>query len=108
MQLNKKHIEKIERLCQSHSVNDLFIFGSAAKNQLTGESDIDFLVSFLPKIDLLDYADNYFSLLEALEQIMERKVDLVSSKSLKNPILIEEINKTKISIYESQKLQVLV
>jgi hypothetical protein len=39
---------------------------------------------------------------------MERKVELVSSKSLKNPILIEEINKTKISIYESQKLQVLV
>ena len=57
------------------------------------KSDFDLLVEFSPKLEILDYADNYFSLLDALEKILERKVDLVSVKSLKNPVLLEEINK---------------
>lgn len=46
-------------------------------------SDIDFLVQFSDDIDVLDYADNYFSFLEKLESLMGKKIDLVSKKSLK-------------------------
>lgn len=102
MVLSQKEIKQVTQLCQEHSVNELCLFGSAARGQLSATSDIDFLVSFLPSIALLDYADNYFSLIEKLEKRFGRKVDLVSSKSIKNPILLEEINKTKITIYESQ------
>jgi hypothetical protein len=62
-------------------------------------SDIDFLVQFSEEINVLDYADNYFTLLEKLEKLTGKKIDLVSKKSLKNPILIQEIEQTKIDLY---------
>jgi len=62
-------------------------------------SDIDFLVTFSSSIPLLDYSDNYFSLKFALENLLKKPVDLVSFKSLKNPILLEEINNSKVELY---------
>lgn len=97
--LIKKNIPKIHQLCKIHGVESLSLFGSAAKNELTKQSDVDFLVRFSSSIALLDYADNYFNLLEKLKNLFKRKVDLVSEKSLKNPILIKEINDTKVSLY---------
>jgi len=86
-------------LCKSHNVLSIALFGSAAKNNMTETSDIDFLVQFSEEIDVLNYADNYFSFLEKLENLIGRKIDLVSKKSLKNPILISEINRFKIDLY---------
>jgi predicted nucleotidyltransferase len=82
-----------------HRVESIALFGSAAKESMHENSDIDFLVQFSDEIDVLEYADNYFSLLEQLEKLMGKKIDLVSIKSLKNPILIEEINLSKIELY---------
>jgi|TARA_R110002050_G_C8946601_1_gene513031 hypothetical protein len=62
-------------------------------------SDIDLLVAFSDDIDILDYADNYFSLLDTLQNISNRKVDLVSSKSIKSPVLKEEVYQTKVELY---------
>ncbi len=86
-------------LCKKHKVKSISLFGSAARNSMKEGSDIDFLVEFSENIDVLDYADNYFSLLEGLEDIFERRIDLVSVKSLKNPILKEEINRSKVDLY---------
>jgi predicted nucleotidyltransferase len=47
----------------------------------------------------LDYADNCFSLLEKLQNLLGKKIDLVSQKSLKNPVLIEEITRSKVDLY---------
>ncbi len=95
----KNNIEDIISLCKKHRVKSLSLFGSAAKNTMQEESDIDFLVQFSEDIDVLDYADNYFSLLEELENIFQRKVDLVSVKSIKNPVLKEEIYSSKVDLY---------
>jgi predicted nucleotidyltransferase len=38
-------------------------------------------------------------LLEKLEKLLERIVDLVTKKSLKNPIIIEQIDRFKIDLY---------
>jgi predicted nucleotidyltransferase len=81
-------------------VDSIALFGSAANGDFDNSSDIDFLVNFSDSVELLDYADNYFNLLENLEKLFNRSVDLVSEKSLKNPILIQEINKSKIPLYE--------
>lgn len=75
------------------------LFGSAVRADFNDESDIDLLVTFSDEIHLLDYADNYFALKEALESFFGRNVDIVSSKALKNPVLIDEINKSKIKVY---------
>ena len=58
-----------------------------------------FLIQFSTKIDVLDYANNYFEFLKQLEILTGKKVDLVSKKSLKNPILIEEIERSKVVLY---------
>lgn len=98
--LIKKNLNQIETLCIQHKVDSFALFGSAANGEFDKSSDIDFLVSFSNSIELLDYADNYFNLLDKLEKLFNRPVDLVSEKSLKNPILIQEINKSKIPLYE--------
>ena len=39
-----------------------------------------------------------FNLLYDLENLLQKQVDLVSKKSLKNPYLIESINESKIQL----------
>ncbi len=92
-------LQDIIALCKSHDVKSIALFGSAANGIVNEKSDIDFLIQFAEDIDVLDYADNYFSLLSKLEKLMGKKIDLLSAKSLKNPILIEEINRSKIDLY---------
>jgi predicted nucleotidyltransferase len=92
-------IDEIKTLCVTHKVKSISVFGSAARNMMTSDSDIDFLVQFSSDINVIDYADNYFSFLEALENITGRKIDLLSVNSLKHPVLLEEINRSKIDLY---------
>lgn len=99
--LVEKKMASLRSLCKTYCVENLFLFGSAAKGELQENSDLDFLVNFSSDLKLPDYADNYFSFLEKLQQLFGREIDLISEKSLKNPILIQEINKTKVSVYEA-------
>ena len=96
-----RHNEKsIKQLCLDHNVKALFAFGSVTTNEFKDESDVDFLVSFKP-MEIEDYADNYFNLVERFEDLLKRPVDLITENSLKNPYFIESINKTKSKIYEA-------
>src|SRR5690606_4296691 len=95
IELVQNKLDEIIAACQQHHVEALSLFGSAAKNAMHEDSDIDLLVEFSADMDVLEYADNYFSLLDQLQEILNRKVDLVSSKSLKNPILKEEVYQSK-------------
>ncbi|GAB4133958.1 MAG: hypothetical protein Fur0041_06590 [Bacteroidia bacterium] len=97
--LDTHTVHAIVALCKAHYVTAISVFGSAAQNRLNAESDIDFLVRFSEDLNLLDYADNYFSLLDGLEKITGRRVDLISEKSLRNPVFIEEISKSRIDLY---------
>lgn len=99
VELISNRIDEIISLCKKHKVKAISVFGSAARNSMTATSDIDFLVQFSDDIDVLDYADNYFSFLEGLEQITGRKIDLLSVNSLRNPVLKQEINRSKIDLY---------
>jgi predicted nucleotidyltransferase len=97
--LVQNKLNAIVAACKKHHVDSIALFGSAAKNAMHEDSDIDFLVEFSDNINVLDYADNYFSLLDQLQEILNRKVDLVSTRSLKNPILKKEIYQSKIDLY---------
>ena len=93
-----KYITKVKALCQKHNVEKLYLFGSATNDSFTDKSDIDFLVSFEKK-DLSQYFTNYISFKEKLSKLFKREVDLVEEQTLKNPILINSINKNKELIY---------
>lgn len=61
-------------------------------------SDIDFLFSFPANTHYEVYADNYFALVENLQNLLKKNVDLVAEKALQNPYLIEKINTQKIKL----------
>lgn len=88
----------IERLCKENKVRSLFAFGSAARNELREDSDIDLLVDFETD-DPYEYTDHYFNLLEQLQQLLKRPIDLLEIRGLKNRLLKEEIDRTKIPLY---------
>ena len=99
--MNKILTDKLNVLndiCKKYHVNKLYAFGSVCTNKFSEHSDIDFLVSF-KVMDYGDYADNYFKLCDILEELFERKVDLVTDKSLSNPYFIRTIDKTKTILY---------
>ena len=64
------------------------IFGSVAKGTALPSSDIDILVEFEHPVDIFEFLD----LKEHLEQLLGRKVDLVTQNALK-PQLRERILK---------------
>ncbi|MFC2110553.1 nucleotidyltransferase family protein [Bacteroidota bacterium] len=94
----EKNIQRVKTLCRKHKVEKLYLFGSATNNSFTDKSDIDFLVSF-DKNDLNQYFENYISFKEKLGKLFKRDIDLVEEQTLKNPILINSINKNKELIY---------
>lgn len=90
---------EIQALCRQYDVLRLDLFGSAsAGKERPSESDLDFLVEFLP-LPAGRYADAYFGLLEALERLFGRHVDLVTAPSIKNPYFREAVERTKALLY---------
>lgn len=85
-------------LCANHNVDTMYLIGSALTNDFKSTSDIDFLVKFKPG-NLSGYFDNYISFKEKLKNLFGREVDLVEEQTLKNPILINSINRNKELIY---------
>jgi uncharacterized protein len=73
-----------QRLEDLH-VRELALFGSAARDEATAESDLDFLVVFSA-----NSFDRYMSLKELLEKLLGRRVDLVLKSALK-PRLRERV-----------------
>ncbi len=93
--------KEIEALLLKHKVKTLHAFGSVFSDDFNECSDIDLLVEFSP-MPMEEYADNYFDLLEALEKICQRNVDLVTLPSVRNPYFKQEMDKTKQLIFENK------
>ena len=90
----------IEQLCSKHHVRCLELFGSALTNEQFDQvkSDLDFLVEFLP-LKPGEHANAYFGLLEDMQDLFERNVDLVMTRAIKNPYFLESINRNREVIY---------
>lgn len=93
-----ENIKQIQGLCDQHQVRALFAFGSVLNDDFNVDSDIDLVVDIASE-DPLVYSDNYFELKSKLEQIFKRQIDLLEEKSIKNPFLKEQIEKTKVLLY---------
>ena len=98
MNLIERNIEKLKKLCDKYNVSKLYVFGSVISGKFKKDSDIDFLVTF-DKIELSEYADNYFDFKFSLEDLFNRKIDLLEEKAIKNPFLKQSIDTSKELIY---------
>ncbi len=98
--LVEKNHKALEELCVKFRVRSLEVFGSASsgRNFNAENSDLDFLVEFL-SLQPGEYADAYFGLLDALEKLFDRHVDLVMPRAVKNHYFIESINKSREVLY---------
>ncbi len=74
----------IFKLCERHKVKSLYAFGSILTDNFNSESDVDLMVDFSP-IEVEDYADNYFDFKFSLQDILNRPIDLLEEKAIKNP-----------------------
>ena len=90
--------EALIRLCRTHHVTRLDVFGSAATGELDSSSDIDFLVEFDDEVAPRRF-DNYFDLHRALEKLFARQIDLVEPGGLRNPYFIRQVSETRKQIY---------
>ena len=91
--------EKLNELCAKFDVQRLELFGSAAEDRFDPQtSDLDFLVEFLP-LQPGQHFDTYFGLLEALETLFQRPVDLVMTRAIKNPYFLRAVNRTRTVLY---------
>lgn len=76
---------------QKFGVLRIGIFGSYAKNKEKADSDIDFLVELNPAETTYD---NYFDLVEYLESLFQKKVEVVTIDSLSpyiGPYILKEV-----------------
>lgn len=82
----KLHIPRgrLAALCRKYQIQKLSLFGSAARNELTPESDIDLLVEFSPQSDVSLL--NMPALQEEFSALFGgRKVDVATPEILDNP-----------------------
>ena len=95
----ERQAKPIEDLCGRFQVRRLELFGSAASGGFNPRSsDLDFLVEF-NELRPSEYADAYFGLLEELQKIFTPNVNLVTARSLRNPYLLESIQRSRALLY---------
>lgn len=104
----QKRITDFKALCQNHNVKYLYAFGSSTNDKFDSEkSDIDLLVE-IDSYDPLVRGENLISLWATFETFFNRKVDLLTDSSIKNPYLRNSIDSTKVLIYDRKGAQVFV
>jgi predicted nucleotidyltransferase len=95
----ERHRTELEALCRRYAVRRLELFGSAAiGHDRPEESDLGFLVEFGP-FPPGGYADAYFGLLESLEGLFGRSIDLVVGSAIRNPYFRQAVEQTKTLVY---------
>lgn len=90
-------VDKIREYCASQPIRRLSVFGSAARNELTPESDIDLLVEYEP-----DASVGLFAMARQMREFSEicgRDVDLCTPMGLSKYIRDEVIASARF-IYE--------
>lgn len=93
-------------LCQHYGVAQLYLFGSVLTQRFDpSRSDIDALVTLLPAPPIMQ-GEALLGLWEALEALFGRRVDLLTPDSLRNPILIAEIERTKKLVYDATQPEI--
>lgn len=83
----------IKPVLRKHGIKKAGIFGSLARGETKRNSDIDILVDIESDISLLDF----IGIKQEIEEVLERKVDLVEYKTIK-PAIKKRILKEEVPV----------
>ena len=89
---------KLKGFWKDKPIKKAYLFGSIVRQELTPTSDIDILVELdnTKTVGMIEY----IKIMEALEKLLSRKVDLVATDGL-SPYIKPVIDKEKRLIYEA-------
>jgi uncharacterized protein len=91
----------VARICSTHRVRRLSLFGSAAGSRFdAATSDVDLLVEF-ERMRPAEHAGHYFGLQEDLEALLQRSVDLVELGPIRNPYFKQSVEASKVLLFEA-------
>ncbi|MGM0601321.1 MAG: nucleotidyltransferase family protein [Candidatus Rifleibacteriota bacterium] len=90
---------EIQALCEQLAVARLDLFGSATTDEFNDESDLDFVVDFQPNQSNL--LDRFLALQNRLQKLFNRRIDLITRKSIRNPYLKTSIERTRKNVFAS-------
>ena len=95
-------------LCRRYGVVRLDLFGSAVSDTFdAARSDLDFVAEFADPAPTVEYADRFLDFANALETLLQRRVDVVSAAAIRGSRLAGEIAATRRLVYaESQPVAV--
>jgi len=88
----------LTQLCVKNKVKSLYVFGSVLTSRFNNDSDIDMIVD-IDSTNPLEYANYYFNLKFALQDLLNRPIDLLENKAIRNSYLRQEIDNSKQLIY---------
>ena len=104
----KNKLSEFLTLCKLHNVKNIYAFGSSVTNKFNPDSsDFDFLIEINTQ-DTIERGGSLMKLWDSFEIILQRKVDLITSNSIKNPILKKNIEATKVLIYDGENQKICI
>ena len=105
----KQYADGLEATLRGNTaVKKFYLFGSALTAAFDEKnSDIDVLVE-TEGISPDEKGEYLLSLWDDLEKLFNRKVDLLTERSLRNPYLAKEIEQTRKLIYDGQSKQIFI
>lgn len=84
----KDKTKKLNKVFEENDVVLAYLFGSAARGQLTILSDIDIAILFSDKVLKNDYFDKELHLTSEIGRIFKiEQVDIINLKTVRNPLL---------------------
>jgi predicted nucleotidyltransferase len=98
----KDRLPQLTEIFKKHQVKKAYVFGSAVTGQFNESSDVDFLIEPLDPTEEPDpviRGEILWDLYFALEDLLHRKVDMVTKNSLTNKYFILELDRTAVPIY---------
>ena len=104
----RNRLNDFKNLCVNHQVKTLYAFGSAVTDNFDPiSSDIDLLVE-IEDPDPIGRGEKLLDLWDKFEAFFNKKIDLLTDSSIRNPILRKNIDNTKILIYDGTGKKVLI
>ena len=89
-------------------MRSIYAFGSSVNNNFNDEtSDFDLLIE-IESEDPIVRGENLMSIWDKFEELFQRKVDLLTNSSIRNPVLKRSIDSTKILIYDGKEQKVSI
>jgi predicted nucleotidyltransferase len=92
----KEYFPEIQSLCEKHWVKKLWLFGSAARDELDPDSDVDFLYQLNhEELSPAESNNHFFTLIDELGELLGRKIDFIWANGIKNPYFKKFVDQEK-------------